>query len=186
MYHISIHSVWFYWIIFASEVMELFLQLLALKEMSEAGQPMSTLVFQSLLVLANAFCPVVMYYALRHQKNRRFLALTSQRLLLFDAFCDILYAITPLVSMGLMVVNPEFRDPVVKNSMARAKAGMQKHLVAEAKSHGSDYGTGDLSPSGLYVYSVYIYAMDVFFNGNSLFSIGKLNSLLIDAMSMYA
>ena len=173
MYHVSIHSVWFYWIIFASEVMELFLQLLALKEMSEAGQPASTLVFQSLLVLANAFCPLVMYYALRHQKNRRFLALTSQRLLLFDAFCDTLYASIPLFSIAGMVLNTVFRDPVVQNSFMRARAGMEKHLVAEAKSHGSEYAA-DLDPAGLYVYSVYVYGMDVFFNGNSLFSIGKL------------
>ena len=66
-----------------------------------------------------------------------------------------------------------FRDPVVKNSFTRARAGMEMHLVAEAKSHGSVYEP-DLSPSGVYVYSIYIYALDVFFNGNSLFSIGKL------------
>ena len=73
--------------------------LLSIQQFSQSGVGSITLAFYTSVVLINSLSPLAMVIILRNQENRLTLSRLTQRVLIFDSCCDLIYASLPLINL---------------------------------------------------------------------------------------
>ena len=73
--------------------------LLSIQQFSQSGVGFITLAFYTSVVLINSLSPLAMVIILRNQENRLTLSRLTQRVLIFDSCCDLIYASLPLINL---------------------------------------------------------------------------------------
>ena len=137
---------------FAREVMEFVLQTIVLAEMADEGTDPTLLKAYAVVIFVNSLSSLVLT---RHFTS----VLTKQRLLFFDALCDLVYGTTPLARLiGVISVG----------GTGVSKVGSATYAVQQQVQHNASYMYSDANAS-----SATAFGADGFLRRNMLLSVAE-------------